>query len=111
VGYEHDAEKIHIVSKYEKQIKESLDNNIKLVMENGPGLYYGLRSHYVAKCHTGKHVLQGGLGCMGVGQMWGWSREYGKEDGKMREDLADVWDELPVQPCGDFGIDDVCGRK
>ena len=62
------------MSKYEKQIKESLDNNLKLVMENGPGLYVWLRTHFIAKCPTGKHVLKGGLGCMGVGQMWFWAK-------------------------------------
>lgn len=96
------------MSKYEEQIRASLENNAKLVADHGPGLYKDLRSHIVAKCPTGKHLLIGGLGGMGIGQMWSWSRDNGKPEGKLRTGAAEIWDQLPTMQCCDFGISDAC---
>lgn len=73
------------------------------VMERGPHLTKHATIYLVAKCPTGKHELHGGLGGMGVGQMWGPARP------EHRDDPA-IWDKLPVQVCSNFGIDDACPR-
>jgi hypothetical protein len=70
---------------------EALRHNWKDVLENGPGLRYGRKTAMAAKCPTGKHVLETGLGAMGLGSMW---REASSED---RSDPE--WDALATRSC------------
>jgi hypothetical protein len=44
--------------------------NNRISMEKGPGLRYSYGTYVVAKDSKTKRVLLGGLGAMGVGQMW-----------------------------------------
>jgi len=53
------------VTKEEKQ-----DNNTKVFKEQGPRLSYGYKTWIIAKDTKHGRVLIGGLGGMGVGQMW-----------------------------------------
>lgn len=71
-----------MTKKRRKSEQEVLDHNIKDVLENGPGLRYGRQSTYTWRCKNNKHVVQTGLGCMGVGTMW---VTIGKD-----EDVSDV---------------------
>jgi hypothetical protein len=93
---------------YRDKAEEAQRKNIEEFMEHGPGLRKSTRIFYVARCPSGRHVLKGGLGGMGVGQMWSWTREYGRSDGAMSPDLAEAWDELPISRCCNFGINDAC---
>lgn len=85
-------------------LASELDAKGRHVMEHGPRLTYHRTIHLVAKCPTGKHELHGGLGGMGVGEMWSHAQP------EHRDDPA-IWDALPVQDCSNFGIDDACPRK
>lgn len=96
------------MSKVNEKINAALDHNLAEFMEHGPGLRKTTQTAVAAKCPTGKHILICGLGGMGVGQMWIWTRPYGQLDGEIDPRAADVWDELPVQPCCNFGISDAC---
>lgn len=75
--------------------KKALD-----VAENGPRLMYGQGIWLAAKCPTGKHELHGGLGAMGVGQMWCPANPAHRG--------TPEWDALPVERCCNFGIRDAC---
>jgi hypothetical protein len=58
---------------------------------NGPRIFYG-QGHFVhAKCKTGKHILRGGLGALGVGQMWFETTDDDRN--------APEFGPLPVTPC------------
>ena len=76
-----------------KKEAEVIAHNLALP---GQGLRFGLQSTCVARCASGIHVLRGGLGAMGVGQMWGWASEVEQRD--------DEFAALPVQSCHSFGI-------
>ena len=51
-------------------IEESATANLSEFMEHGPGLRWSTRSWAVAKDTANNRVKLGGLGCMGVGEMW-----------------------------------------
>lgn len=55
--------------------EEKQAENIKDVLENGPGLRKSHHHWIVAKDPEPKRVLRGGLGGFGVGQMWGYATE------------------------------------
>ncbi len=44
--------------------------NIADVLANGPGLRYTRNTWIIAKSEDGKMVFRGGLGGMGIGEMW-----------------------------------------
>lgn len=84
-----------------KHAAKIIEANVRHVLKHGPGLSYKIKSCMLAKCPTGKHVLLGGLGGMGVGQMWTCAEERHRSD--------DLWTDLPVEPCvGGFGIREAC---
>ncbi len=76
-----------------KKEAEVIAHNLALP---GEGLRFGLQSTCIARCAAGTHVLRGGLGAMGVGQMWGFASEAEQRD----PDFAG----LPVQSCHGFGL-------
>lgn len=49
---------------------EKAAQNMAEFMEHGPGLRITTSTWTVARDRTQKKVLRGGLGAMGVGQMW-----------------------------------------
>lgn len=53
--------------------------NIDNVLEEGPGLRYSMGIFIIAKDTKNRQVLLGGLGGMGVGQMWFGLGEMHKE--------------------------------
>ena len=55
------------------EIADRLAHNLDEFMEHGPGLRFTTRDWIVKRCPDG-HVLLGGLGAMGVGQMWSHDR-------------------------------------
>lgn len=57
----------------------------------------------VAKCKTGRHVLRGGLGALGVGRMWFRASAEDEKD--------ELWEELPTEECVPFGIGDPCSAR
>lgn len=60
----------HILSQDNFIIDELKNENIKDVLENGPGLKYSRNTWIEARDRYQGYVLVGGLGAMGVGQMW-----------------------------------------
>lgn len=56
-----------------EEVEKAIEANAEHFMDRGPGLSYGYTSYIVARDQRG-YVLRGGLGAMGVGQMW--SREH-----------------------------------
>lgn len=54
----------------QKTIDEKSAENLQDVLENGPGLRYSRNTWIVAKDSKNGYVLKGGLGGLGVGQMW-----------------------------------------
>lgn len=52
------------------EINKLAEENIKDVLENGPGLRYSRNTWIVAKDPKRNRILVGGLGGLGVGQMW-----------------------------------------
>lgn len=96
------------MSDYKKIANERQAHNLGEFFEHGPGLRKTTQTFFLAKCITGRHALMGGLGGMGVGQMWTWAREHGKSDGEMRAELVELWDQLPIESCCNFGINDAC---
>lgn len=83
-------------------LESELERKAQHVLENGPRLTYHSTIHLVAKCQTGRHELHGGLGAMGVGEMWSLADPKNKED-------AEAWAALPVQYCSGYGVD-TCPR-
>lgn len=69
------------------------------VAVNGPRIFYGQGCFVVAKCKTGKHILRGGLGALGVGQMWFETTDDDRN--------APEFDHLPVTLCEDCSADAV----
>ena len=55
---------------------------------------------YIAKCPTGKHVLRGGMGALGVGQMW-FAAEQTDQD-------SPEFSELPIRACIALGVTASC---
>ncbi len=53
-----------------QKVKEDLEHNVKVFMEDGPHLSRKYKTNNIAICKTNKCVLITGLGCMGVGTMW-----------------------------------------
>lgn len=52
-------------------VDEAIRHNTAEFMEKGPGLRYdSYRTYVVARCPSGGTILLGGLGVMGVGEMW-----------------------------------------
>lgn len=49
---------------------EAIANNAAVLMERGPGLDRRYQSFVIARDPGAKKILLGGLGGMGVGQMW-----------------------------------------
>jgi len=74
--------------------KEVLYNNQLDVMENGPGLRYGMGICILAKNAQTKQVLLGGLGGMGIGQMWAIDNEDKKR--------FPGYDDAPEKPIGSY---------
>ncbi len=60
--------------------REAIENNAKLFMENGPGLNYLYKTWIKAKDTKDGYVLLGGLGGMGVGEMWSKTEDRHKEN-------------------------------
>src|SRR5271154_1836715 len=52
------------------KIEEAKQNNLDVFMEQGPKLSYRYKTWVVARDRTDGWVLLGGLGGMGVGEMW-----------------------------------------
>ena len=53
-----------------KEIEQFQAENIENFLEHGPGLRYSYHTWIVAKDTVRKRVLLGGLGGLGVGEMW-----------------------------------------
>ena len=69
-------------------VQEIKEANHAHFMKHGPGLSYGYGTYVVAKDTVNGKVLIGGLGGMGVGQMW--------EDIDLKHDSKRRgWDEAP----------------
>lgn len=72
---------------------EIINHNMQVSFENDLHFTWDalarFKQDYVAKCKTGKHVLQVGLGFQGIGQAWQLS------DGLSEEQL----EALPVRQC------------
>jgi hypothetical protein len=45
-------------------------NNMAVFLKHGPSLRKDYSTFVVARCPNDGRILIGGLGCMGVGQMW-----------------------------------------
>jgi hypothetical protein len=74
---------------FQKRIRGVINHNVGEFMRMGPGLRYTTKIAKAAKCPSGLHVLETGLGAMGVGSLWRAST---------LEDKADPeWDVMPVQ--------------
>lgn len=54
--------------------------NLKDVFYNGPGLRWSRNTWIIAKDTNAGMVQVGGLGAMGVGQMWMVTRDYHRDD-------------------------------
>ncbi len=54
----------------EEEITDRARKNMEEFLDRGPGLRYSTRSWVVGRDRTRKKVLLGGLGGIGVGQMW-----------------------------------------
>lgn len=54
----------------------------------------------LAKCPAGKHVLLGGLGVLGVGEMW--------QPASDARQQSPQWVHLPIRPCRDFQLRTLC---
>lgn len=76
-----------------KKESEVIAHNLALP---GQGIRVGLDYTCIARCASGKHVLRGGLGAMGVGRMWGFTSPSEQADPD--------FETLPVKPCHDFGL-------
>ena len=50
--------------------EQCAENNLEVFMEQGPGLSTQYLTFIVARDRAKKRVLVGGLGGMGVGEMW-----------------------------------------
>ena len=53
-----------------RTVAEVINNNMRIFMERGPGLDSRYRSFVVARNPSEKKILLGGLGGLGVGEMW-----------------------------------------
>lgn len=53
-----------------KTVEDAQKNNFDVFMERGPGLDSRYQSFVVAKDLKNKKILLGGLGGMGIGEMW-----------------------------------------
>lgn len=58
------------MSKHTRTVEENAAHNLKEFWEKGPGLRYSTRTWTVAVDTERGAVLHGGLGAMGVGEMW-----------------------------------------
>ena len=61
------------------------EENVDNFLENGPGLRYSYNTWIIAKDPELGKVLVGGLGALGVGEMWLDDKEY-----KEHPDYADA---------------------
>lgn len=52
------------------KLTDAIDHNVSDVLENGPRLSYNRKTAIVAYDPVKKRVLKGGLGAIGVGEMW-----------------------------------------
>ncbi len=59
-----------MTTKHEDLVAAQSNANLADVLENGPRLNYTKRSFVVARDRHLGRMLLGGLGAMGVGQMW-----------------------------------------
>lgn len=59
-------------------IEECKQNNLDVFMEQGPKLSYRYKTWIVARDRKDGWVLLGGLGGMGVGEMWSKETEFDK---------------------------------
>lgn len=55
---------------HEEMVNETINHNVSEFMEKGPGLRYTTQTVILAVDEVNNAVLVGGLGAMGVGQMW-----------------------------------------
>ncbi len=79
-------------------IADRLAHNLDDVMKNGPRLALGRSTWIVARCPNGPHVLKGGLGGMGVGQMWVTEHNDGWENPeKYADNLDPTYAEAPMR--------------
>lgn len=51
-------------------VEEAIQHNWEHFMERGPALSYAYQTYVVARQPSTGRILLGGLGAMGVGQMW-----------------------------------------
>ncbi len=65
--------------KMNKKTEKLQNENLSIFLEKGPGLRYSYNTWIVAKDSTWGRVLIGGLGALGVGEMWVEEREEHKE--------------------------------
>lgn len=75
-----------------KTAEQAAAENREHFMERGPGLSYGYQIYIVAKDTAKGKVLRGGLGGMGVGQMW---CDLDLE----RDSQRPGWEEAPERSC------------
>lgn len=77
-------------------IEERATHNLDEFVEKGPGLRRTTRHWIVARDDAEGYVLLGGLGGLGVGQMWAPAMDYHRDD--------PTYAEAPQQSClGGFG--------
>lgn len=83
------------------KLSEALEHNLQDVIENGPRLSYSRKTAIVAYDPVKRRVLLGGLGALGVGEMW-----FDLREGHMKEIESE---QVPVRPAPDrfppFGWD------
>jgi hypothetical protein len=80
-------------------IHARLENNLDDVVARGPRLSVNRSTWIVARCETGEHILRGGLGGMGVGEMWtNRTHRHTNADGSMTydDDSDPTWPEAPI---------------
>lgn len=64
----------------QKSKERKLAENIDDFFENGPRLSYKRNTWILAKSHDGRFVYNGGLGGLGIGEMWCVADETDRDD-------------------------------
>lgn len=75
------------------------ENNLDDVADRGPRLSVNRSTWIVARCETGEHILRGGLGAMGVGEMWvNRNHRHEHADGSVTpdDDADPTWPDAPI---------------
>lgn len=90
-----------VAALHAEKVSAALERNVQRVLKDGPGLRYSTEVVVLARDRTAGKVLLGGLGGMGVGEMWRDERDFPRYTGDEMRDYSRYcgYEDAPEETC------------